>query len=99
MSYAEHFTRHLRLTLLLILTEAPAYSANDAVLHNSAESMGLTTTRDRIRTELSWLEEQGLISVRRPAEGVAVACLTERGMDVAKGQASVPGVQRPSPKG
>jgi len=97
--YAEHFTSHLRLTILLILTEAPGYQANDSIIHTAAEGMGLPATRDRIRTELVWLEEQGLLSTRSPAEGVKVACISERGMDVAMGMASCPGVQRPSPKG
>jgi hypothetical protein len=99
MSYAEHFTKHLRLSILLILTEAPGYSANDSIVHTAAENMGLPATRDRVRTELVWLEEQGLLSTRRPNETVTVACLTERGRDVAAGLATVPGVQRPSPKG
>lgn len=97
-NYAEHFTRHLRLTILLVLTEAPAYSANDSILHQAAESMGLATTRDRIRTELAWLEEQGFAEVRRPSPGMAVGCLTERGRDIAAGMATNPGVQRPSPR-
>lgn len=99
MSYAEHFTKHLRLTILLILTEAAGYSANDSIIHTSADSMGLPATRDRVRTELVWLEEQGLLTIRRPAEGVAVACISERGLDVAGGMANCPGVQRPAPKG
>jgi hypothetical protein len=99
VNYAEHFTSHLRLSILRVLTEAPEYSANDSVINTVAGSMGLPTTRDRIRTELTWLEEQGMVTLSRPAEGVTVACLTERGADVATGRAKVPGIQRPSPKG
>lgn len=98
-NYAEHFTKHLRLTILLILTEASGYSANDSIIATAAEGMGLPTTRDRVRTELVWLEEQGLLGLARPAEGVTVATITQRGLDVAGGRAACPGVQRPSPKG
>lgn len=99
MSYAEHFTKHLRLSILLVLAEAPAYSANDSVVAMAVESMGLAASRDRVRTELVWLEEQGLISCSEPAARVKVATLTERGADVAGGRSTCPGVQRPSPKG
>jgi Asp/Glu/hydantoin racemase len=97
--YAEHFTRHLRLSILLVLTEAPEYSTNDSVISTAVSTMGLSATRDRIRTELVWLEEQSLIVCSAPAPGMTVARLTERGADVAAGRASSPGVQRPSPKG
>jgi hypothetical protein len=97
--YAEHFTRHLRLTILLILTEAPGYAANDSVIATSAQGMGLAASRDRVRTELVWLEEQGLLAIAEPSPGVRVATINQRGHDVAGGLASCPGVQRPSPKG
>jgi repressor of nif and glnA expression len=99
MSYAESFTKHLRLTILRILAEAPEYKANDSILDASASDMGLPCTRDRIRTELVWLEEQGLVRVSRPVDGITVGCITDRGHDVAIGQATNPGVQRPSPQG
>jgi hypothetical protein len=98
-SYAEHFTSHIRLTILLILTEAPSYSANDSVLDTAVNGLGLSTTRDRIRTELAWLEEQGLLSRTEPMQGVIVATISPRGKDVAEGRAQCPGVQRPAPKG
>lgn len=99
MNYAEYFTGHLRLTILKILLEASAYSANDSILHMAVEGMGLSTTRDRVRTELVWLEEQQLITRGQPHPEVTVACLTQRGHDAASGKTVIPGVQRPSPKG
>jgi Fe2+ or Zn2+ uptake regulation protein len=99
MNYAEYFTGHVRLTILKILLEAPAYSANDSIIHMAVESMGLAATRDRIRTELVWLEEQGLLKRTQPHPDVTVGCITQRGQDVANGMAQCPGVQRPSPKG
>jgi hypothetical protein len=60
--------------------------------------VGLTPTRDQIKTELAWLAEQQLVTSEDHA-GLVVATLTERGLDVAEGRTVVPGVQRPSPRG
>jgi hypothetical protein len=45
-------------------------------------------SRDQIKSELRWLEEQGLVTVE-DIETVLVARLTERGADVAAGRAIV----------
>jgi hypothetical protein len=98
MSYSEHFAKHLRLVLLRLLAEASEYRLNSSILSDAAEAHGLSATRAQIRTELAWLTEQGLVTVAEPAPGLVVATLTERGLDVAQGRASVPGVQRPAPR-
>lgn len=99
MSYfSEAFQPHLRLTILLVLAEAPEYRANSSILTSSAEEVGLSATRDQVRTELAWLEEQRLVTLTHPSDTMIVAKLTERGLDVARGRGNVPGVQRPSPK-
>ncbi|MNY08793.1 hypothetical protein D3C86_1416660 [compost metagenome] len=51
-------------------------------------------TRDRVKTLLAWLEEQGLVRIERLAQ-VQVAHLTGRGQDVAEGRATVPGIKKP----
>lgn len=99
MSYfSEAFQPHLRLTALLVLAEAPAYRANSSIIHSAADEVGLPATRDQVRSELAWLEEQRLVTLTHPSQTLSVATLTERGLDVARGRAAVPGVQRPSPK-
>lgn len=90
--------RSLRLALLRLLHEMPGYSANSAVLHTAAQSLGFHISRDKVATTLDWLREQGLLTLERLA-GVTVAKLTARGADVATGLAVVTGVDRPSPKG
>ena len=97
MSYAEHFAEHLRLTILRLLAELPAYSANSTVLAEAAASLGVPATRDMLRAEIAWLAEQRLVTTREAAPGLVVATATERGLDVAAGRARVPGVQRPGP--
>lgn len=88
---------HARLAILRALAEASAHTANDSVLAMVMEQLGLPVTRDQLRTQLGWLEEQGLIRLSRPTDTLIVAGLRERGADVALGRAHVEGVQRPSP--
>lgn len=97
--YNEHFSKHLRLVILRLLAEASEYRLNAAVLADYANAMGLAAGRDQLRTELAWLAEQGALTTEALGGSVIVATLTERGADVAAGRATIPGVQRPSPKG
>lgn len=98
MSYSEHFAKHLRLVMLRLLAEASEYRLNASILTDAANAHGLSATRAQIRTELAWLAEQGLVTTHEPQDGLVVAGLTERGLDVAQGRAFVPGVQRPAPR-
>jgi len=95
-SYEKTVREHLRVTLLRLLTEQPDYRLNESLLADLSEHYGFNPSRDRIRTELSWLEEQGLLTVE--ADGIWVAALTQRGCDAAGGRITVPGVKRPTPR-
>jgi repressor of nif and glnA expression len=94
MSFAEKHTAMLRLMLLEILEKAPGYTAHERLLPEQMEDQGMVMSIDQVRTELTWLSEQGLVEY----SGTAVI-LTDRGMDVAKGRLSTPGVQRRPPGG
>lgn len=59
---------------------------------------GMSSTRDQIRTDLTWLREQGFVTIRDTA-GVMVATLTEAGGEIAAGRRTDPGIAKPSPKG
>lgn len=96
MSFAEYQTADRRLVLLKGLQAAVQYRANAYLLRHFADSLGHVVSADRIAQDLAWLKEQGLIALD-VAEGVSIATLTERGLDVATGRAVVPGVQRPAP--
>lgn len=96
MNYAELIAADLRLVILQALEQDPDYSHNDSVIHAVLGAVGHAISRDRVRTELHWLAEQGLIGVS-DVSGVLVAKLTGRGADVALGRALVPGVARPRP--
>lgn len=99
MSYRDHLASHLRLTILRILAEAPSCKANSSILTDAADALGVPATRDQVRAEIAWLEEQRLVTSEQSLPGLVVATVTERGLDVAAGRATVPGVQRPTPRG
>ena len=96
MSLSTLISGNIRLILLRSMEEAPGYSLNESILHTVVGRFGHNVSRDVIKTELSWLREQGLISTEEVV-GYYVATLTPRGADVATGRSSVPGVERPSP--
>lgn len=85
-----------RLVMLRCLKEDPGYSLNESVLQAMLEALGHNVSRDRVRTDLGWLREQGLVTVQEVVS-VQVATITDRGIDVATGKAVVPGVKRPRP--
>lgn len=94
--YAEFLSADRRLVLLRILAELPTYKANSSVLHSVLNQWGHDPSRDQVKTELRWLQEQGLVTVEEIGDGaVLLATLTERGMDVQAGRARVDGVKRP----
>ncbi|MGY8829670.1 MAG: VpaChn25_0724 family phage protein [Pseudomonadales bacterium] len=94
--YSEFLSQDRRLVILRILAEMPTYRANSSVLHSVLQEWGHEPSRDQVKGELRWLEEQQLITVDDLGEGaVLLAKLTERGLDVQAGRARVDGVKRP----
>lgn len=94
MKFYEFLREDQRLVILRLLAELPAYSANSSVLYSALSQYGHYPSRDAVKNELYWLQEQGLISIDDIGT-VIVATLTPRGLDVATGRAIVPGVKRP----
>jgi hypothetical protein len=91
------FTEDRRLSILLVLSESPSYTANVFLVQSAVGSIyGHNVSLDVLRTDLAWLDEQGLVSVKTTGD-VSVATLTHRGVDVAAGRAVQPGVKRPMP--
>lgn len=97
MNYAELVSADIRLQVLRALAQDPDYAHNEDVLRGVLRVAGHSLGHDRMRTELAWLKEQGLIGVEDVA-GLWVAKLTRRGSDVACGCAQVPGVKRSGPE-
>ena len=96
MSYAQAVIEDARLRMLTHLRAENDYSAHEHALRAMLrDTYGITLSAERLRGELAWLDEQGLVVV--VGEAVQVARLTQRGDDVATGAARVPGVLRPGP--
>ena len=96
MEYAEFEAMDRRLVLLRALESAAQYKANALLLQRYCVAIGHAVTTDRMQHDLAWLHEQGLVTLET-AHGIKIATLTARGLDVAQGLATVPGVQRPTP--
>ena len=94
MSYSEHVTEHLRITILRLLDESPAMRSNESLIADAVGEYGFAPSRDKMRTELAWLAEQGLVTL--DGDSCLVATLTARGEDVDKCRATAPGVKRPN---
>jgi hypothetical protein len=95
-TYGDLVNEHLRITILLLLKDQNDYALNESLLLDLVGNFGFAPSRDKLRTQLSWLAEQDLIKL----SGVPhcqVATLTARGDDVAHGRTTVPGVKRPRP--
>jgi hypothetical protein len=96
MNYGQFEREARRLVLLQALQHAAQYRTNNLMLLAYCEAIGHTVSGDALVADLAWLAEQGLATLAMTGD-VTVATLTARGLDVAKGSATVPGVHRPAP--
>lgn len=92
--FASYIREDQRLVILRVLANMPSYTANSSVLHGALTHVGHNPSRDQIKTEIRWLEEQGLVTVE-PVFDLLVARITERGADVVAARTVVPGVKKP----
>lgn len=95
--YGDYHRRHRRLAILRHLEAIPEYCGNASILQDVLRGVGLPATRDQVVTELTWLKEQGFVSYDEKADFLVVTA-TARGVEIARGLASHPDIQRPSPR-
>jgi DNA-binding transcriptional ArsR family regulator len=86
-----------RLVMLRFMASVGGYSANDSILDDVLAQFSHHISRDQVRTHMRWLEEQGLVVIEQLGKLTLNARITQRGIDVSKGEAFVDGVKRPSP--
>ena len=98
VDYTKLVIEDQRLAVLRLLAKDPGFSHNDSVLHTALGAIGHKISRDAVRSLIAWLAEQDLVTVEVLDGPIHVATLTQRGLDVAQGNAVVPGVKRPAPK-
>lgn len=94
--YADYLRQDQRLVMLRVLSELPQFRSNSSVIASLLGQFGHHPSRDQVKGDLTWLGEQGLVSIE-DIGSVLVVTLTERGGDVAAGRATVPGVRKPGP--
>ena len=93
------FTKNRRLAILRFLAEDQDYSLNTSVLQSALAAIGHGVSRDVEEADAAWLAEQGLATMERLDNlPVTVLRISARGVDVARGVASHPGVDRPLPR-
>ena len=96
MSYAEELREHARIAILRLLEDAPRYTSNVSMMTDLLRRLGIGYTRDQVAGEIRWLQEQGLLTTE-DLSGFIIATATVRGIEVAQGIVTYPGVQRPRP--
>ncbi|WPY94692.1 hypothetical protein T8T21_00775 [Limimaricola variabilis] len=95
MDHLKLTTEHRRLTILRHLAASPGYTSNGSILHDVCNGLGVSSTWDQMVGTLAWLKEQELVALEAH-EQLTIVSATARGVEVANGQASHPGVKRPS---
>ena len=88
--------QHCSLAILRCLASCASFSSNDAVLGDYLTTLGLSYSRDHLRSIMRALEEKGALTLAWE-EGCAVATLTRTGEEVAMGTVRMEGVRRLDP--
>ncbi len=99
MTYNKYYLAQLRLAILRVLSELPAYGCNSSTLKDGLKAWAFDVPSATFSAELQWLADSGLITLEdnqiKPT--IKMLKLTERGLDVASGLTKAEGVAKPSP--
>lgn len=95
-SYQKMVTEDLRRLLLTLLAKDSDYAINDNILQSALATYSHSVSKDDLCTQLDWLETNRLIDVEHVFD-IRIAKLTDKGLEVANGQAYVEGVRRAKP--
>lgn len=94
MSYPDAVQAEIRRTMLDVLAELPDYTITEAGIAAAInERTAYRVGSVAVVSHTTWLHQAGLVS-RLAVGATAVLTLTARGLDVARGLESVPGVAR-----
>lgn len=92
--YAATVRKHRRLAILRHLEQVSAYTANASILRDVLNGVGVGSTFDQVITEVAWLQENGMVQMYDHGDFV-IAEATMRGIEIARGEATHPDIQRP----
>ncbi|WP_065204266.1 VpaChn25_0724 family phage protein [Shewanella woodyi] len=84
---------HQRRSILTALSAMVGFGANHSMVRDTCARFGVKMSSDTVKTQLNWLEEQGLVSVEQQGDYL-IAELKSRGQDVVDGLTNVPGIKR-----
>lgn len=93
-TYEQVWTEDLRLCVLRVLDQTRGDSCNSSILISAVGTFGFRVPRDKMHTELAWLDEQGAVKTRK-VESVVVATLTRRGKEHVDRATVIPGIKEP----
>lgn len=94
MSYHNTIRQHRRLAILKHLERCSEYTSNASILTDVLAGVGVTSTRDQVTTELTWLADQGFVTLDDRGDFI-VAAATQSGVEIAQGVAKHPDIKRP----
>ena len=97
MSLRDLLEEDRRLVILRSLVDVGG-EANESILNDCLDAYGHRVSRDQVRAQLAWLQEQGIVTIEMVGSYM-VATLTGRGQDVAEGRCVVPGIKKPRDRG
>lgn len=94
--YAETVRQHRRLAILRHLEACHGYTSNASILQSVLAGVGIPSTRSQVVTEIAWLTENGFVTYEGGEDFVVVEA-TLAGVEIARGLAIHPEIQRPRP--
>ncbi len=97
MSLRDLLEEDRRLVILRSLVDVGG-EANESILNDCLDAYGHRVSRDQVRAQLAWLQEQGVVTIETVGSYM-VASLTGRGQDAAEGRCVVPGIKKPRARG
>ena len=94
-TYRDIYTADFRGSILVILDAADVETSLAILRASLRRATPHDPAMDRLRTEISWLAQRGLVDQRQIDGVVEGVHVTERGRDVAHGRLQVAGVAPP----
>ena len=87
----QQILREMMRFVMLRLANGASRNTNSSILSMQLNGAGYSNTRDQVKSEIRWLEQQGLLDVEE-VDSVLIVSITERGEDVANGLSKVDGI-------
>lgn len=95
MSLIEIENTEYRRDIINLLEQDSDYAMSELILKKALQAIGNPIAKDRLRSQLQWLKEQGLVTVKTIDDtDLQTAKLTALGEDVANSRTTVPGIAR-----